>query len=156
MLSLISRVITCAIFIPLSHSLPSIGASIFIGLLINKTNNRLLYAFFFISSILRFLLLLFLPANNRFPSSINHMGEIFALFPIISIVLLLTLFLLFLSFLSTYFSFIFLNRKLPYHSSCYLYYCICYYIFFFLILYIYLLYIFILLGPIKLGFNSYC
>jgi len=145
MLSLNSSGITCAIVIPLSHSLPSIGASLFMGLLINKTNTRLLDAFFFISSTLRLLLSLFLPANNSFPSSINHIGEIFALLPIISIDVLLTLFFLFLSFISTSFWFIILNRKLPYHSSYYLYYCIYYYILFILILYIYLLGIYLLL-----------
>ena len=78
MLSLNSSGIYCAIVIPLSHSLSSIGLSLFMGLLINKTNTRLLDAFFFISSILRLLLLFFLLANNSFPSSINHIGEIFA------------------------------------------------------------------------------
>ena len=63
----------------------------------------MLDAFFFISSTLRLLLSLFLPANNSFPSSINHIGEIFALLPIISIDVLLTLFFLFLSFISTSF-----------------------------------------------------
>ena len=120
MLSLNSSGIYCAIVIPLSHSLSSIGLSLFMGLLINKTNTRLLDAFFFISSILRLLLSFFLLANNSFPSSINHIGEIFALLSIISIDVLFSLFFLFLSFLSTLFWFIFLNRKLPYNSSYYL------------------------------------
>ena len=126
MLSLNSSGIYCAIVIPLSHSLSSIGLSLFMGLLINKTNTRLLDAFFFISSILRLLLSFFLLANNSFPSSINHIGEIFALLSIISIDILFSLFFLFLSFLSTLFWFIVLNRKLPYHSSYYLYYFIYY------------------------------
>ena len=78
MLSLNSCGIFCAIIIPLSHSLSSIGPSLIIGLLINKTNTRLLDSLFFISSILRLLLLFFLLANNSFPGSINPTGEIYA------------------------------------------------------------------------------
>jgi NADH:ubiquinone oxidoreductase subunit 4 (subunit M) len=103
MLSLNSSGIYCAIVIPLSHSLSSIGLSLFMGLLINKTNTRLLDAFFFISSILRLLLSFYLLANNSFPSSINSIGEIFALLSLISIDVLFILFFLFLSFLSTLF-----------------------------------------------------
>ena len=122
MLSLNSSGIYCAIVVSLSHSLSSIGLSLFMGLLINKTNTRCIDAFFFISSILRLLLSFFLLANNSFPSSINHIGEIFSLLSIISIDVLFSLFFLFLSFLSTLFWFIVLNRKLPYHSSYYFYY----------------------------------
>ena len=57
MLSLNSSGIFCAIAIPLSHSLSPIGPSLFMGLLINKTNTRLLDAFFFTSTILRLLLM---------------------------------------------------------------------------------------------------
>lgn len=103
-----------AIVIPLSHSLSSIALFLSIGLLINKTNTRLLDGFFFISSILRLLLSFFLPANNSFPSSINHIGEIFALLSIISIDVLFSLLLLFITSISTLFRFIVLNRKLPY------------------------------------------
>ena len=67
------------------------------GLLINKTNTRLLDAFFFISSILRLLLSFLLLANNSFPGSINHIGEILALLSVISIDALSCLFFLFLS-----------------------------------------------------------
>jgi hypothetical protein len=73
------------------------------GLSINKTNSRLLDSLFFISSILRLLLSFFLLANNSFPGSINHIGEIFALLSIISIDVLFSLFFLFLSFISTLF-----------------------------------------------------
>ena len=59
------------------------------------------------ASILRLLLSFFLLANNSFPSSINHIGEIFALLSIISIDVLFTLFFLFLSFLSTLYSSVF-------------------------------------------------
>ena len=79
MLSLNSSGIYCAIVISLSHSLSSIGPSLFMGLLMNKSYTRLCDAFFFISSILCVLLLFFLLANNNFPSSINSIGEIFAL-----------------------------------------------------------------------------
>ena len=46
------------VIIPLPHSLPAIGPSLFIGLLINKTNTRLLDALVFISSILPLLKIL--------------------------------------------------------------------------------------------------
>ena len=144
MLSLNSSGIYCAIVIPLSHSLSSIGPSLFMGLLINKTNTRLLDAFFFISPILRLLLLFFLLANNSFPSSINSIGEIFAYLAIISIDVLFSLFFLFLSFLSTLFWFIVLNRKLPYHSSYYLYYFIYYLLLYWLVISSYLLGIYLL------------
>ena len=114
------------------------------GLLINKTNTRLLDAFFFISPILRLLLLFFLLANNSFPSSINSIGEIFAYLAIISIDVLFSLFFLFLSFLSTLFWFIVLNRKLPYHSSYYLYYFIYYLLLYWLVISSYLLGIYLL------------
>ncbi len=145
MLSLNSSGIYCAIVIPLSHSLSSIGLSLFMGLLINKTNTRLLDAFFFISSILRLLLLFFLLANNSFPGSINYIGEIFALVSIISIDVLFSLFFIYLSFISTLFWFIILNRKLPYHSCYYLYYCIYYYLLFILVFYNYLIGIYLLI-----------
>jgi len=103
MLSLNSSGIYCAIVISLSHSLSSIGLFLFMGLLMNKSYTRLCDAFFFISSILRVLLLFFLLANNSFPGSINFIGEIFALLSIISIDVLFSLFFLFLSFLSTLF-----------------------------------------------------
>jgi len=92
-----------AIVISLSHSLSSIGLFLFVGLIINKTNTRLLDGFFFISSILRLILLFFLLANNSFPGSINYIGEVFALVSIISIDVLFTIILLFLSLLSTLF-----------------------------------------------------
>jgi len=119
MLSLNSSGIYCSIIIPLSHSLSSIALSLFMGLLINKTNTRLIDSLFFISSILRLLLSFFLLSNNSFPSSINYIGEIFALLSFISIDLLFSLFFIFISFLSTLFWFIVLNRKLPYHLSYY-------------------------------------
>ena len=144
MLSLNSSGIYCAIVIPISHSLSSIGRFLFIGLLISKTNTRLLDAFFFYNSILRLLLLSFLLANNSFPSSINHIAEIFALLSFISIDVLFSLFFLFLSFLSTLFWFIVLNRKLPYHSSYYSLYTICYWLFIILLFDIYLLGIYFL------------
>ena len=103
LLSLNSSGIYCGIVIPLSHSLPSIAPSLFMGLLINKTNTRLLDAFGFISSILRLLLLFFLLSNNSFPSSINPIAEIVAFLSYISIDVLFSLFFLFLSFLSTLF-----------------------------------------------------
>nr|YP_010729749.1 Nad4 [Calcarina hispida]WEF49989.1 Nad4 [Calcarina hispida] len=117
MLSLNSSGIYCSIIIPLSHSLSSIALSLFMGLLINKTNTRLIDSLFFISSILRLLLSFFILSNNSFPRSINYIGELFALLSFISIDILISLFFLFISFLSTLFWFIVLNRKLPYHSS---------------------------------------
>ena len=134
-----------AIVIPLPHSLPPIGPSLFMGLLINKTNTRLLDASFSVSSILRLLLLFFLLANNSFPSPINYIGEIFALLAIISIDVLFTLVFLLVSSLSTLFRFIVLNRKLPYYSSYYFYFIIYYYLLLYLLLYIYLLGIYLLL-----------
>jgi hypothetical protein len=112
------------------------------GLLINKTNTRLLDPLFFISSILRLLLSFFLLANNSFPGTINPTGEIPALLPIISIDALFSLFILFLSFLSIYLRFIVLNRKLPYYSS-YLYLSY-YFIYSFIILYLLSLSIYLL------------
>ena len=102
LLSLNSIGIFCAIIIPLAHSLSPIGPALFTGLLINKTNTRLLDSLFFISSILRLLLSFFLLANNSFPGSINPTGEIPALISIISIDALFSLFILFVSFLSIY------------------------------------------------------
>ena len=142
MLSLNSSGIFCAIIISISHALSSIGLFLFIGLIINKTNTRLLDSLFFISSILRLLLLFFLLANNSFPGSINFIGEILALLSIISIDSLFSLFILLLSFLSIYFWFIVLNRKLPYYSS-YLYYS---YYFIYLLLFYLLLIIIYLFG----------
>nr|YP_010729733.1 Nad4 [Neorotalia gaimardi]WEF49973.1 Nad4 [Neorotalia gaimardi] len=134
MLSLNSSGIYCSIIIPLSHSLSSIALSLFMGLIINKTNTRLIDSLFFISSILRLLLSFFLLSNNSFPSSINHIGEIFALLSFISIDLLFSLFFLFISFLSTLFWFIVLNRKLPYHSSYYQLFSIYYLLLYWLVL----------------------
>ena len=93
-LSLNSSGIFSAIIIPLPHSLSSIGPSLFMGLLINKTNIRLLDSLFFISSILRLLLSFFLLANNSFPGSINPIAEILTLLSIISIDALFSLFIL--------------------------------------------------------------
>jgi len=142
LLSSNSSGIFCAIITPLPHSLTSIGPSLFMGLLINKTNTRLLDPLFFISSILRLLLSFFLLANNSFPGTINPTGEIPALLPIISIDALFSLFILFLSFLSIYLRFIVLNRKLPYYSS-YLYLSY-YFIYSFIILYLLSLSIYLL------------
>ena len=71
-------------------------------------------------------------------------GEIFAYLAIISIDVLFSLFFLFLSFLSTLFWFIVLNRKLPYHSSYYLYYFIYYLLLYWLVISSYLLGIYLL------------
>ena len=103
MLSLNSSGLYSAIVIPLSHSFPSIGLSLFMGFLINKTYSRLLDAYFSLSSILRLLLLFFILANNSFPSSLNYIGELFALIAIISIHVLFTLLFILVSFLSTLF-----------------------------------------------------
>ena len=108
--------IYCGIVISLSHSLSSIGLSLFSGLLINKTFTRLLDAFFSISSILRLILLFILSSNNSFPSSINYIGEPSVLLAIISIDSIVSSFFLLISLLSTLFRFIVLNRKLPYNK----------------------------------------
>ena len=102
MLSLNSCGIFCCIIIPLSHSLSSIGPSLIIGLLINKTKTRLLDSLFFISSILRLLLLFFLLANNSFPGSINPTGELYALLSVLSIESLSCIFFILVSFISTF------------------------------------------------------
>ena len=84
-ISLNSSGLLCSIIIALSHSLSSIGLSLYVGIPINKTNTRLLDAVFFMSSISRLLLSSLLLASNSFPSSINYVGEIFTLISIISI-----------------------------------------------------------------------
>ena len=144
MLSLNSCGIFCCIIIPLSHSLSSIGPSLIIGLLINKTKTRLLDSLFFISSILRLLLLFFLLANNSFPGSINPTGELYALLSVLSIESLSCIFFILVSFISTFSWFIVLNRKLPFHSSYFYNYYIHYLLLYGIILIIYSIGIYIL------------
>ena len=102
-ISLNSSGLLCAIVIPLSHSLSSIGLSLFVGILINKANTRLLDALFFMSITLRLLLSFLILASNSFPSSINSVGEILSLLSIISIDILFTVYFLLISPLSTFF-----------------------------------------------------
>lgn len=103
MLSLNSSGLYAAIIISLSHSLSSIGLFLFVGLLINKSNTRLLDAFFSLSSSLRLILLFFLLANNSFPRSINFVGELLLFVAVVNVSVLFTLFFLLISSLSSLF-----------------------------------------------------
>ena len=71
--------IICSITISISHSLSSIGLSLIIGLLINKTYSRYLDSFLFINSILRGIMLLLILANLSFPASYNLISELLSL-----------------------------------------------------------------------------
>jgi len=147
-ISLNSSGLLCSIIIALSHSLSSIGLSLYVGIPINKTNTRLLDAVFFMSSISRLLLSFLLLASNSFPSSINYVGEIFTLISIISIDVLFTLYFLLISPLSTLFWFIVTNRKTPYYSSHYRYCSLYYLLLWWLLIGIYLMGIYVMFNSV--------
>jgi len=103
LLSLNSISYYCLIIISLAHSLTSISLFLIVGLLIIKTNIRLIDSLFFISSSLHFIFLLFILSNNSFPGSINYIGELYAFISIISINVFFIFYFILFSFLSTLF-----------------------------------------------------
>ena len=109
--------IICSIIISISHSLSSIGLSLIVGLLINKTYSRYLDSLFFINSILRGIMLLLILANLSFPGSINFISELLSLVALYSIDYLLVVVFLIVSFLSTFIWFI------HYSTYYWLYFC---------------------------------
>ena len=136
--SLSSIGILSTIIISLSHSISSITLFLLTGLVINKTYSRYLDSLFFINSILRGTLLLFILCNLSFPGSINFISELIALIAFYSIDYLLIILFIYSSFLSTFIWFIIYNKKLPYHS-CYSLYIIHYMLFILFIIIIYII-----------------
>ena len=95
--------ILSSIIISLSHGLPSVSLSVFVGFLINKTYSRYLDPCYFISTQLRCLLLFILPTNLSFPITMNFFGEILTLAAIVS----MDIYFCFISILSNYISTLF-------------------------------------------------
>ena len=110
--------VLCGILTSIAHSFSSSALFLFAGLFINKTYSRYWDSFFFIDQITRLILLFFILGNLSFAVSLNFVGEIFALIGLFSIDSLWLVSYLLSCFLSTFFWFMILNRKLPYHS-CY-------------------------------------
>lgn len=105
------------IVISLTHSLSSISLFLLIGLVINRTYSRYLDSFFFINSVVRSIILLFILANLSFPGSINFISELLILIAIYSIHYLLLLITLLLAFINTLIWIIIYNKKLPYLNN---------------------------------------
>lgn len=110
--------VLCGIITSIAHSLSSSSLFFLVGNIINKTYSRYWDSFLFIDWITRLLLLFFILGNLSFAISLNFVGEIFALIGLFSIDYLWLIFYLLSCFLSTFFWFLIMNRKLPYHS-CY-------------------------------------
>ena len=110
--------IIASIISSISHSLSSSSLFLMAGVLINKVYTRYYESFFFLDQIMRTLLLFGMLTNLGFAMTLNFVGEVFALIGLFSIDSLWLVSYWLSCFLSTFYWFIILNRKLPYHS-CY-------------------------------------
>lgn len=107
--------IIASIISSISHSFSSSSLFMYAGVLINKVYTRYYESFFFLSQIMRTLLLFFMLTNLGFALTLNFVGEMFALIGLFSIDSLWLVCYWLSCFLSTFYWFTILNRKLPYH-----------------------------------------
>lgn len=107
--------IIASIISSISHSLSSSSLFMYAGVLINKVYTRYYESFFFLSQIMRTLLLFVMLTNLGFAMTLNFVGEMFALIGLFSIDSLWLVCYWLSCFLSTFYWFTILNRKLPYY-----------------------------------------